>query len=879
MHATKFIYFITTLLITIPFDVFTMEFGHQELALQHTQPLELTQEVTYAVREFLHENHLSQADCPAMAFNNNLFLQTHEALNTAVAVFTMPNVFQVAPINNQEANRACSLFRVYKLPEYKNGMWSVMFDYANRKLLPVTSTQAAFLLIAPYLKEMPRTDEVISRPFLTQDQQQEISAALLPEHRNACKQEIEDGTLIEIFKIEQSSNKQKESVQSTQAIALFNRILCKYRQNDPTQVTISKELTTVLNQIWELRDREGFAVGTIVQTDSECKQIEEIQINDLVAAKDLKTDTQTLNRVVNICKEQIPTYFQIIFDNRTINVAPDQPLYLPGLAKYVTAFELSQSQELQNFVPGSILEINQINEPIEVYKLTVENDHNFYVDDNLLAHNHTPSPVYSISTSNFASKNENLHLRVEYSTQAPMLLTHQQQLYIHQQKHKEIETRTLEQQTLLVSRKEVRKNFITQLPKVHSILTESRGLQAVYQAYGIGNCDRLEKRNALIKEAESQTRKWHFSSQKYELSKNATELLHHAKAQPAIFKTCYGNPLQQFIHQDCISIVEKTSALTPNSILYDQRSCLVDLTEAACAYNRAGETTKAIHLTDLCHALLDHGKAIAEGAALGALGVVEYALDHPIETALCIVASEYVLAYHLGKVLVEVADIGIDMLTRPEEGTKKWNEFIAPVTQVISILEGKTKINSRDICKFGACALVSWKAQGKLNRGLGKLYSGAKTKAVAFAKNSSSATPQQYMSTPEGLLFKSIKESTNQPNANNGILNTIVKREQVLPKVKTYEQARNLALKIIGKVDPHSGKPHIGTVGVGEGKIVGRRWHGKKVIMRLDYDPIKGPHVNVTDFRTGKGIDGISVAIPFEGDLQTVKQLLKYLGK
>lgn len=49
--------------------------------------------------------------------------------------------------------------------------------------------------------------------------------------------------------------------------------------------------------------------------------------------------------------------------------------------------------------------------------------------------------------------------------------------------------------------------------------------------------------------------------------------------------------------------------------------------------------------------------------------------------------------------------------------------------------------------------------------------------------------------------------------------------------------------------------------------------------MRLDYDPIKGPHVNVTDFRAGKGIDGTSVAIPFEGDLQTVERLLKYLGK
>lgn len=68
-------------------------------------------------------------------------------------------------------------------------------------------------------------------------------------------------------------------------------------------------------------------------------------------------------------------------------------------------------------------------------------------------------------------------------------------------------------------------------------------------------------------------------------------------------------------------------------------------------------------------------------------------------------------------------------------------------------------------------------------------------------------------------------------------------------------------------------------VGVGEGKIVGRKWHGTKVMMRLDYDVEKGPHINVTDYRKGKGKKGTVICIPFEGTIETVKSLLKHLNK
>lgn len=102
--------------------------------------------------------------------------------------------------------------------------------------------------------------------------------------------------------------------------------------------------------------------------------------------------------------------------------------------------------------------------------------------------------------------------------------------------------------------------------------------------------------------------------------------------------------------------------------------------------------------------------------------------------------------------------------------------------------------------------------------------------------------------------------------------------EIVFKQMKSYEQARNKAFDIIGDLGKDS-KAYIGRLGSGEGKVVGRQSADGKVRWRLDYDPTKGPHINVEDFRNGKGPDGIKIAIPFDGDINTVEQLLKHLNK
>ncbi|MCM3714441.1 T7SS effector LXG polymorphic toxin [Alkalihalobacillus oceani] len=108
----------------------------------------------------------------------------------------------------------------------------------------------------------------------------------------------------------------------------------------------------------------------------------------------------------------------------------------------------------------------------------------------------------------------------------------------------------------------------------------------------------------------------------------------------------------------------------------------------------------------------------------------------------------------------------------------------------------------------------------------------------------------------------------------------IGKGEQVLDKVKTYEQARNKVLVLVGDLGPNS-QPYTGKLrsSTGYGQVVGRQSADGKVRWRLDYDPNKGTHINIEDFRNGKGANARKIAIPFEGNESTFKSLLKYLNR
>jgi len=48
--------------------------------------------------------------------------------------------------------------------------------------------------------------------------------------------------------------------------------------------------------------------------------------------------------------------------------------------------------------------------------------------------------------------------------------------------------------------------------------------------------------------------------------------------------------------------------------------------------------------------------------------------------------------------------------------------------------------------------------------------------------------------------------------------------------------------------------------------------------MRVDWDPVKGAHINLNDCRSGKAL-AKHIAIPFERDKNTVRTIIKRLHK
>lgn len=104
--------------------------------------------------------------------------------------------------------------------------------------------------------------------------------------------------------------------------------------------------------------------------------------------------------------------------------------------------------------------------------------------------------------------------------------------------------------------------------------------------------------------------------------------------------------------------------------------------------------------------------------------------------------------------------------------------------------------------------------------------------------------------------------------------------EEVWPKEKSYERAKNKALDKLGDLGADS-KPVYGRLktSYGYNKIIGRQSADGKRRWRLDWDETKGSHINVEDFSKGKKSKAIKIAIPFEGNKKAYRSYIKQLNK
>ena len=309
------------------------------------------------------------------------------------------------------------------------------------------------------------------------------------------------------------------------------------------------------------------------------------------------------------------------------------------------------------------------------------------------------------------------------------------------------------QEAIRIKHNNVHETFAAQRDELRQESHDWHKLLEIYKDEQLSNTTRIEQRIQALNIINNDQIK--YTEQSYKLSTSATKLLPQTDSDATVYTTHYGNQLQHVIHQECIDGIERCATLQLSSMMYPYQQGIAHCFDAAREFNEIGQTNKATAIADFCWALLDCGLAIAEGAVDGVVGAVKDLAEHSVQAVICAVAGQYVLAYQLSKVLYNVADIGITALTDTDRAAQKWDEYIAPITQIIDAIEHQ-QITVRDALKGATHLAVQWKVQGKLLKGLGNICTTAKNRALEFAQKYPLSTPQDYMATPEGILLKSI---------------------------------------------------------------------------------------------------------------------------
>ena len=322
-------------------------------------------------------------------------------------------------------------------------------------------------------------------------------------------------------------------------------------------------------------------------------------------------------------------------------------------------------------------------------------------------------------------------------------------------------------------------------------LSEYTTLQPTYHTHRALLAHAVDKRLDTYNHMTSADYALQYASKSYNLDNNIKQLLNKYGHDTAYFTQCCGNQLHHVIHQESLDLLHHIDHLSPHSILYDHQEALIDFTVAMVDYNHEGLTDKATQIADFCWTLLDYSQAVAEGAALGIQSTVTDILNNPIEATLSIVASKPLLAYQLSKVLYNVADISLTAITNLDHAKDKWGKYTQPLNAIIDQIYNK-EVSLRDAVKNGTALIVGVTAQSRLIGGLGKFCNTIKQKSITFAQNSSLLNPHEYLTTPEGLLFKAtanankLKQSgqSTASNLKNNIENKVAKNKSIKRLIK-----------------------------------------------------------------------------------------------
>ena len=249
------------------------------------------------------------------------------------------------------------------------------------------------------------------------------------------------------------------------------------------------------------------------------------------------------------------------------------------------------------------------------------------------------------------------------------------------------------------------------------------------------------------------------TTQDHTISQEMQRYCHTHTIDTKILGQCSGTILQHTIHQEFFTITKKSSKIWHNhklsKPLHKMTRTLADFTNAGIAYNNNNEAKNALLLADACWIMLDCIQAVGEGLCDGAFHIVDDVI-HPVRTAQAIAESATICGYYLGKVAIEIGDLGylaiVEHPDRIHEKLDAWKHNFSLIYDAIQ--EKRSSLKTRNVIKETVSLGVQLYALPKVLHGLGTLFKQAHKHAITFAQNIPKLAKTHALTTPEGVIIR-----------------------------------------------------------------------------------------------------------------------------
>lgn len=257
-----------------------------------------------------------------------------EEKKNGIAIFDIPEQITVYNLTPEEIKRAKETFQIYEAEITKSGHQVIKFRYSDERLLPENKDQAVLLLYRPYVINIDSAQQPIYTSSILNDAQK----------KEICG----------------------EISQSPEIIKLKAALLKK-----------------------AVDYQEGLVGSTQIKTNNGYSKLEDIKAGDLVACYDITNSKQIYNRVSGVDNVCLKKYVQITTNNQQIiKVAAEHRFYIPTSDAWISAEDLVEYPAFMKLINPNIEEIRLVNEELEVIRISVEGNHNFYITDHdILVHN------------------------------------------------------------------------------------------------------------------------------------------------------------------------------------------------------------------------------------------------------------------------------------------------------------------------------------------------------------------------------------------------------------------------------------------------------------------------------------------------------------